>query len=242
MICDADVQRINEDFAAETNRGRVIRIVLVESRQLLREALAALLGREQGVRVVAVANDASGCYECVEEFDPDIVLIDADMPGCDGITATRELLRRSPLRRVIVVSSSADERIAAQALAAGARGYLAHDDSSEELLQSVQQVVLGERHVSRQLRVDSVDALVGGGAPEPIGRLSRRERVVFEMLVHGQDNGMIATELRISIRTVETHRAAIMRKLELHSLAEMVRFAAIQGVWLGRRPAERERQ
>jgi DNA-binding NarL/FixJ family response regulator len=217
----------------EMNEERRIRIVLVESRPMLCDALTALLGHEDDLLVVAAASDAHAGYETVDRLDPDVVLIDAHMPGIDGIAATRELVRRSVLRKIIVVSCTISEHIAAQAVAAGARGYVAQDDSAEELILSLHQVAQGERHLSRRLRVEAVHALLDSGSTEPIDKLSRRERDVFDMLVRGQGNAAIAGDLRISIRTVETHRAAIMRKLDLHSLADMVRFAAVNGLSVG---------
>jgi len=230
---EVNVAQGMDDLEQLTNGEGIIRVVVVESRQMWREALTALLGHEQDLLVVADASNARSCYETVERLDPDVVLMDAHLPEIDGISATRELVRRSDRRRVIIVSGAINEHIAAQAMAAGARGYLAQDDSAEELITSLRHVAQGERHLSSRLRVEAVNALLDSGSAEPIDRLSRRERNVFDLLVRGQDNGAIATDLRISIRTVETHRAAIMRKLDLHSLADMVRFAALHGVSVG---------
>ena len=211
----------------------VIRVVLVESRQMLREALTALLRHERDLVVVAEAHNAHSCYDIVDRNDVDVVLIDAHLPGIDGIAATRELVRRAPRCKVIVVSWAGDEHIAAQAIAAGARGYVAKDDSAEELITSLRQVAQGERHLSRQLRAHLVGGELDTNGGQPIDSLSPRQRDVFAMLVRGHGNGSIAAELCISVRTVETHRAAIMRKLDLHSLADLVRFAAVHGVSVG---------
>ncbi len=210
-----------------------MRMVLVEDHVLVRVALAALLGQDEDLVVVGQAEDARTAYDVVENCDPDVVLLDVQLPGSNGIAATRELIRRSHSRKVLLFSMHVDERLAAQGLAAGARGYAVKSDSPDELRTGLRQVAAGERWLSPQLRHDLVRTLwtkKGASYDNPVGDLSPRELEVFDMLVRGYDNLAVAAHLCISAKTVETHRTKIMRKLDVHSIADLVRFATLHGV------------
>jgi DNA-binding NarL/FixJ family response regulator len=210
-----------------------MRLVLVEDHQVIRAALIALLAQDDDLVVVGEAGDAHTAYQVVDERDPEVVLVDVHLPGPNGVALTRELVRRAPHRKVLLFSMHVDERFAAQGLAAGARGYAAKSDSPAELRTALRQVAAGERYLSPRLRPDVVRLLwtkKGASPDNPIGDLSSRELEVFDLLVRGYDNNGLAAHLCISAKTVETHRARIMRKLGVHSLADLVRFANKHGV------------
>ena len=146
-----------------------------------------------------------------------------------GIAATRELLRRHPALRVVVASSAGNAEGARSALAAGARGYLLKAQASADLFQAVRQVMRGEVYLPPTLALDARSWRVtatDGGRGEPLGALSARERQVFELLVRGHTNASIGKLLGISAKTVDTHRTKVLRKIGVHSIVDLVRFAA----------------
>jgi len=210
-----------------------MRLVLVEDHHVVRVALAALLAQDQEFSVVGQASDARTAYDVVEKHDPDVVVVDVHLPGSNGIAVTRELVRREKKRKVLLLTMRVDERFAAQGLAAGARGYAAKEDSPDELRHALRQVARGEPYLSPRLSSDAVRlfwAKKGASEGNPLGDLSPRELEVFDMLVHGYDNAAVAAHMCISAKTVDTHRTKIMRKLDVHSLADLIRFATRHGV------------
>lgn len=209
-----------------------IRVVLVDDHILFREGLRALLGTHGDFEVVGEAGDARQAYNVVEETQPDLVVLDVSLPGIDGFAAARELRRRAPAMRLVFLSMHAGEDHAARALTVGAFGYLLKEQAGEEVLAALRAVLRGETVIAPRLSRTTVDELLGrfkrgSGDTGPLGQLSDREREIFDMLVRGSSNTEIATHLCISVRTVETHRAHIMKKLNLHSMVDLIRFAAM---------------
>jgi len=210
-----------------------MRLVLVEDHHVVRVALATLLAQDEEFNVVGEACDARTAYDVVDKLNPDVVLVDVHLPGSNGIAVTRELVRRDKKRKVLLLTMRVDERFAAQGLAAGARGYAAKEDSPDELRRALRQVVAGEPYLSPRLSPQAVRlfwAKKGASEANPLGDLSPCELEVFDMLVHGYDNAAVAAHMCISAKTVDTHRTKIMRKLDVHSLAELIRFATRHGV------------
>jgi DNA-binding NarL/FixJ family response regulator len=209
-----------------------LRVGLVDDHQVFREGLRALIIQESDLKVVGEAADAVSAYAMVENDHPDVVVVDLTLPGIDGIAATREIKRRQKDGRVLLLSMHGGEDQVAQAFAAGASGYALKSQSSGAVLEAIRSVGRGDKylppgvvlsHVEERLRSVSES----GG---PLHSLSNREREVFALLVRGLSNQGVASELCISIKTVETHRAHIHRKLRVHSIAELVRFAALNGL------------
>ena len=206
-----------------------LRIVIIDDHPVYRAGLRAVLSRDE-FEVVAEAGDALAGFAAVESTQPDMVLVDESLPGADGITAARELLRRDPNRRVMVVSMNADESAAADALEAGARGYFGKDQPIEDLRRAVRAVAEGHRYLPPALSARAIETRLRRGRNGPLGLLSRREREVFELLVRGFTNELVASHLRISRRTVETHRSRILKKLHVHSAVELIRLAVRHGL------------
>jgi DNA-binding NarL/FixJ family response regulator len=209
-----------------------LRIGLVDDHQVFREGLRALIVQESDLKVVGEAADAVGAYAMVESDRPDVVVIDLMLPGIDGITATRELKRRQKDGRVLVLSMTGSEDQVAQALAAGATGYALKSQSSGAVLDAIRSVGRGDKYLPPGVALAHVEERLQSrtGSNGPLHNLSNREREVFALLVRGLSNQAVASELCISIKTVETHRAHIHRKLGVHSIAELVRFAALNGL------------
>ena len=196
-----------------------VRLALVDDHELFRQALGDLL-RARGFALVAEAGDARTSFPLIDHARPDLVLLDLVLPGMDGITAMRELTARPAPPRVMILSAFGSPNRVADALSAGAHGYVLKSTSVEELIGGIGTVIAGERYLSPGLL--AADDFVNG----PLALLSARERDIFRLLVRGLTTRQMATELCISGKTVETHRERILRKLGLHSAVQLVRFAA----------------
>lgn len=208
----------------------VTTLALIDDHPVYRAGLRAVLSGESDLRVVAEAGDAQAGYAAVEWAQPDLVLLDVALPGPDGVTAARELMRRDPKRRLLMVSMRVEEHTVADALFAGALGYAGKDQPVDELLQAVRTVAQGGTYLPPRVSAEGIEARLRSRRPGPVGLLSAREREVFDLLVRGFNNAQAAAQLTISRRTVETHRSRILKKLHVHSAVELLRFAARHGL------------
>jgi DNA-binding NarL/FixJ family response regulator len=205
---------------------RMIRILLVDDHDLFRAALRSRLEQENGIAVIGQAGTAQRAIAAAGRLQPDVILLDLVLPGRSGHDAIRDLLKVSPSGKILVVSSQTQPIAIRQAIAAGARGYITKRASDIELLAAIRRVASGARYVDPDLGANL--AVTGGAAAlEPI---SDRERDVLHMLALGHTNQEIGKRLFVSVRTVETHRAHIMRKLDLETRAELVLFALANGL------------
>lgn len=196
-----------------------IRLALVDDHELFRTALGRSL-RDYGFQVVAEGEDARELFPLIDRLQPDIVLMDLNMPSMDGMTALRELRARSRELRVVVLTSSTEARDINDAWAAGASGYATKAIGMERLVGGLREVIGGGRFLQPGLPTPEAKQSEG-----PLGLLSVRERDVFRMLVRGLTSADIAKQLCISIKTVRTHRDRILGKLGCHSAVQLVRFA-----------------
>jgi two-component system response regulator NreC len=199
------------------------RVALVDDHPLFRQGLRALLEGEADLEVVGEAADARRAYELAESRHPEVIIVDVSLPGIDGVGATRELTRRLPHCRVLILSMHSEPSLVQQSLQAGALGYAVKTEPPQEVLAAVRATARGQRYLAPSLSVDEAQA---DGSADPIASLSQRERDVFQLLVRGFSNQRASKELCISIKTVETHRTHIHQKLGVHSVAELIRFAA----------------
>lgn len=204
----------------------MIRVLLVDDHELFRSSLRARLEGEDGIAPVGEAGTAEQAVVMTRALQPDVVLLDLLMPRTNGHDAIPELLEAYPSTKVLVVSSQTQPSSVRRAVAAGARGYVPKRASSTELVEAIRRVAAGERYVDPDLGAQLV---VADGVPalEP---LSDREREVLQLLALGYTNQDIGKQLYISVRTVDTHRANIMRKLRLNTRAELVNFALAHGL------------
>jgi len=208
----------------------LVKVALIDDHPVYREGLRAVLAAQADFQVVAEASDAQEGYAAVEATRPDLVLVDVALPGADGIAAARELLRRDPAQRLLMVSMSTEEHVVADAIAAGALGYAGKDQPVGELLDAVRAVAGGRTYLPPRVSAESIEARLRRARNGPLGILSAREREVFDLLVKGMTNEEIGSHLHISRRTVETHRGRILRKLRVHSAVELTRLAARHGL------------
>jgi two-component system response regulator NreC len=205
-----------------------IRVLVCDDHALLRSGLRLLLEGESDIEVVGEAANAAEAIEQTAALDPDVVLLDIVMPGRNGVEALPDLLAAAPATRVLMLSMQDDPTYVRRAFAAGATGYLLKEAADAELVQAVRDVAAGKSFVHPALgaRLAAADSVVESSRQEP---LSEREREVLRLLALGHTNQEIARMLSISVRTAETHRAHLMRKLGLKTRAEIVRYALATG-------------
>ncbi len=202
-----------------------IRVVVVDDHAVVRAGLRALLEREPGIVPVDEAANADEAVYRVIEHKPDVLLLDVTMPGTSGIEAIPKLLEASPATKVLVLSMHDDPGYVRDAFAAGANGYVLKEAADTEVVAAIREVAGGGSYVNPALGARMVAADAKDAAEAQADPLSEREHEVLRLLALGHTNQEIAAQLFISVRTAETHRAHIMRKLRLASRAELVRYA-----------------
>lgn len=210
-----------------------IRVLLADDHKILREALRSVLDREADITVVAEASDGAEALRVAAEASPQLVVMDIGMPGMGGIEATEVLHGQQPQIKVLALSTFFDRRIVLQMLEAGASGYVAKAAGADELLRGIRAVMAGSIYLSPEIAavvVDSVRERKNDPAEEPLEPLGRREREVLALLADGKTSAEIGQQLHIATSTVDVHRRNIMRKLDLHSVAELTKYAVRKGM------------
>jgi two-component system response regulator NreC len=211
-----------------------VNVLLVDDHHLFREGLRTVLAATDDIRVVGEASTGREAFLMLDSLKPDVVTVDVTLPDGDGILATREILRRQPKTRVLMLTMHGNHYYVSQALAAGAKGYALKEQLPTEIVDALRAVARGEVYVAPQLPQDlaasSGGARRGSGATSPLESLSPRERDIFDLIVRGYTNTIMAETLQLSVKTIETHRAHINKKLRVHSTGELIRLAALHGL------------
>ncbi len=210
-----------------------IDIILADDHPTMREGLRAVLGQHEQVNIIGEAGDGRSAVGLAERHQPQIVVIDVTMPHMNGVEATRQILRCSPKSRVIGLSAYADKRYVLAMMDAGAHGYILKSSASQDLLRAIDAVAKGQHYLSPEVAGAVVDRYVGrrGAVNESNPqKLGPREREIVQMLAEGQTSRQIGETLHISPKTVETHRRNIMRKLDLHSVSALTKYAVREGL------------
>jgi two-component system, NarL family, response regulator NreC len=211
-----------------------LRILLGDDHTLLRHGLRKILEARADWEVVAEANDGRSAVREAESTAPDVAVLDIGMPLLNGIEATRQIVRRQPDVRVLILSMHSDEAYIIQALKAGARGYLLKDSADTELIRAINAVASGKSFfspaVARVMLDDYVRHMAEKGIADRYDSLSEREREIFQLIAEGHSNKEVADLLSLSPATIETHRAHILSKLNVHNTAELVLYAVRRGV------------
>lgn len=211
-----------------------LRILLADDHNLMRQGLRKILEEHPDWEVVAEAANGREAVKQALELKPDIAILDIAMPQLNGIEATRQITRRAPEVRICILSMYSDESYIIQVLQAGARGYLLKDSADTDLIRAVAALAQGKSFfspvVAKVMLDDYVRHLAERGIADRFDSLSEREREIFQLIAEGRSNKEIAELLCVSASTVETHRAHIMGKLDVHSTAEIVLYAVRKGV------------
>ena len=209
------------------------KVLLVDDHALIREGLRSLLEKQPDVQVVGEAEDGRKAKELVAELSPDIVIMDVTMPRLGGIEATRQITDEFPSVKVIALSIHSKRRFVADMLSAGAAGYILKECLFDELVQAIQAVAAGGRYLSPRITdvvVDDYVKRLSGGAESPLASLTGREREVLQLVAEGKSTKQIAVELHVSTKTIEANRRQIMEKLDMHSVAELTKYAIREGI------------
>jgi len=201
-----------------------VRVLLVDDHTVVRRGLRKILESTNEIDVVGELGDGTRAVAEATRLDPDVIVMDIGMPGINGIEATRQIRAKAPKAQVLVLSMHADEQYVRQSAAAGAKGYLLKDADDQDLVSAVLAVRRGESHFPSELTT----AIMRTECPPQV--LSPREREVLGGVCAGRTNREIAGDLGLSVSTVETHRKHIIEKLDLHSTAELVRYAIRHGL------------
>ncbi|MDX6384290.1 MAG: hypothetical protein QOK48_1863, partial [Blastocatellia bacterium] len=209
-----------------------LRVLLADDHKLVRAGIRSLLERLPGLDVVAEASDGKEALLLVEEHQPQVVLMDLSMPGLNGIEATRYLTRKFPQVRVLILSIYSDEEHVYQSLRAGAAGYLMKGAATEELELAIRSVARGGTYlsppVSKPVIMEYIRRTnVGLGVREGI---SPRQSQILKLIAEGETTKQVAMHLAISVKTVETHRSALMRRIGVRDVAGLVRYAVKVGL------------
>jgi DNA-binding NarL/FixJ family response regulator len=210
-----------------------MQVVLIDDQQSFRESLQIALWHEAKISVLSHGDTARQMYPIIEAQKPDVVILDVILKDTDGISAVRELHRRGCAPRTLILTSQANSLFVRDAFRAGADGYALKAQPLSEVVSAIQTAANGERYLSPHLPAVadvSVERDLDMAAPLGIEKLSPREREVFCRIIQGDSTRAIARALCISLKTVETHRLHINRKLGVHSPGELIRFAALSGL------------
>lgn len=211
----------------------MIRVILVDDHDMVRQGLRLLLEEDPDVRVVGDVADGEEALRLVERIKPDVLVVDLMLPGLSGLNVTREVKHRFPMVRVIVLSMYSNVPHVAEALRCGAKAYVVKESGIRELVTAVHEVALGRQYWSPQLDREAVEAYVQrltDMPADPFDALTQREHEVLVLVAQGHTSAEIAERWVVSPRTVEAHRAHMMKKLGFTSQADVVRFAVRRGL------------
>jgi DNA-binding NarL/FixJ family response regulator len=209
-----------------------IKVLIADDHVMVRQGFMVLLNAQPDIEVIGEAADGNEMVELAENLHPDVVLADISMPNLNGIEATKLIHQRNPEMPVVIITIHTSSSYVIRALRSGARGYVVKNDDFQHVIQAIKAVSLGQRYLSSQVSEQIIDAVVSGTSQDfnMDERISIREREILQLIAEGNSNSQIAKKLVISARTVETHRTNIMRKLELTSQIDILRYAIQHGL------------
>ena len=211
-----------------------LRIVLAEDHTILREGLHALLAADPDFEIIGEARDGREAVRCIEKLEPDLLLMDLSMPRMSGMDAIREIKKRYPEIKIIALTVHKTEEYLLTTLQAGADGYVLKDATHDELVMAIKSVMGGKSYLSPGVSEKVIEGYLEGKerhrSLSPWDTLSQREREVLKLIAEGFKNKEIAGDLCISLKTVEKHRANLMKKLDLHNAAALTVYAVQKGL------------
>lgn len=208
-------------------------MLIGDDKKIVRLGLLTLLKTNPDIEIVGEAEDGWSTVRMAEELLPDVVIVEVDMPDLNGVEVTRRIVTRHPAIKVLALSNYLDRRIVTSIMKAGALGYLTKDCSAEELIQAIHAVTVSQTFLSPSIAdmviKDYLRYLRGNRSPAS-SVLTPRERGVLQLLADGKSMRGIALEFRISVKTVETHRRQIIEKLGIRTLAQLTKYAILEGL------------
>lgn len=207
-----------------------ISILLADEHRLVREGLLSLFEKQPGLDVVAEAGDGRTAVRLALKHEPDIVAMETSMPLLNGIEATGRITAHNPKIRVLGLSRCADRQTILKMLRSGASGYILKDSSFDELVSAVNAVYRGNTYLSSSLSYGLIKDYIQLSPEAGHALLTDREREVLQLLSEGRSTKQAASLLNLSVKTIETHRQQIMTKLEMHSIAELTKYAVREGL------------
>lgn len=209
------------------------RILLADDHKIMREGLRSLLDKQPDIKVVGEAEEGRTTVRLVTDLSPDVVIMDIEMASLNGIDATRQIVAKTPKVKVIALSVHSDRRFIAEMLKAGASGYVLKDCSFEELVQAIRAVMANRIYLSPGIAdrvIKDYVRFLPHADFSVFSILTEREREVLQLIAEGKSTKKIALSLHVSVKTVETHRQRIMNKLDIHSIAELTKYAIREGL------------
>ncbi len=206
-------------------------MLVADDHPVVRRGLQSLLAKQERLTVVGEAADGDEALQKALAMSPDVALLDISMPRRDGLEVTSLLRKQAPKTKVLILSVHSNKEYIFRIIQAGAHGYVSKEAAPEELLRAIESVHAGETFFSPEIARAALNQMVNhGGKKEPFGQLTTREREVLVLIAKGQSNKEIASQLGIGVRTIETHRERIMRRLDIHSVAGLTKFAIANGL------------
>ncbi len=206
-----------------------VRILVADDHEVVREGVRTLLEAQPGWEVCGEAADGREAVEMTKRFKPDVIILDITMPNLNGLEATRQILKGDPKARVLILTMHESDQVVREVLDAGARGYVLKSDAGRNLIAAVEALWLHNSFftskVAEMVMSGYRKAVPTSGETPPPERLTPREREVVQLLAEGKSTKEVAVALDLSVKTAETHRSNIMRKLEMHSVSDLVRYA-----------------
>jgi two-component system, NarL family, nitrate/nitrite response regulator NarL len=214
-----------------STKKQIIKVLLADDHPVVRKGLQTCLSKRANLKVVGEAADGDEALRKARELSPDVVLMDISMPGMNGLAVTEVLRKEVPDMKVLVLSVHSNKDYIFRVIQAGAHGYVSKEAPPDELLRAIESVYSGEPHFSEDIARAALNEFVSsGGKKEPFAQLTSREREVLVLIAEGQSNKEIADKLGIGVRTIETHRERIMRRLGIHSVAGLTKYAIANGL------------
>jgi len=211
--------------------AKKIKILVADDHPIVRKGLQSCLARQDRLKIVGEASDGDEALKKTRELSPDVVLMDISMPGMNGLAVTEVLRKEHPDVKVLVLSVHNNRDYIFRIIQAGAHGFISKEAPPDELLRAIESVHSGEPFFSPEIAKAALNQLVSsGGKKDPFAQLTSREREVLVLIAEGQSNKEIANRLGIGVRTIETHRERIMRRLDIHSVAGLTKFAIANGM------------
>ncbi len=213
----------------------VLKLLIADDHEVVRQGLRAIIKAQPGLEIVGEAENGRQAVALAKEFNPHIAVLDLAMPSLNGLEATKQILKACPQTKVLILTMHESDPMIRELLDAGARGYILKTDAGRDLISAIEALRRNKTFFTSRVSQMILDGFLKGGKrsaeAEPAGdRLTGRQREIVQLLAEGKSSKEVAVALNLSVKTAETHRANIMRKLQCHSVSEVVRYAIRNGI------------